>query len=104
MALILLFFCFSLIHRIDVSLFLNYIISLYKSSTFYENEVIFIEFPQNLKTLRKQTGLTQAEFAKKAGLNYSNIRDYEQGVREPNFETLEKIKIALDCSYDDLLK
>ena len=66
--------------------------------------MIFIDFPRNLKALRKQTGLTQAEFAEKAGLNYSNIRDYEQGIREPSFETLEKIKVALDCSYDDLLK
>ena len=32
------------------------------------------------------------------------ISKYEQGTREPDLATLEKIKVALDCSYDDLLK
>lgn len=66
--------------------------------------MIFIDFPQNLKTLRKNLGLTQAQLAEKAGLKQNNIRDYEQGFREPRLEILERIKIALNCSYDDLLK
>lgn len=66
--------------------------------------MIFIDFPRNLKEIRKLKGLTQEEFAEKLGLNKFTIAKYEQGTREPDLLTLEKIKVALDCSYDDLLK
>lgn len=32
------------------------------------------------------------------------IRNYMNGTREPSLDNLEKIKNALACSYDDLLK
>lgn len=66
--------------------------------------MIFIEFNKNLKEIRQLRGFTQEEFAEKLGLNKFTISKYEQGTREPDLSTLEKIKIALDCSYDDLLK
>ena len=66
--------------------------------------MIFIEFPRNLKQIRRAKGLLQEEFAKKLEISIHTLQAYEQGVREPNFQTLEKIKIALDCSYDDLLR
>lgn len=76
----------------------------YVSSIFIKNEVIFIEFSRNLKEIRKIKGYSQEELAEKLGLNKFTISKYEQGTREPDLNTLEKIKIALDCSYDDLLK
>ena len=63
-----------------------------------------MNFKVNLKTIRKSKKMTQQQLAEKAKINYANICNYEQGIREPNFEQLEKIKIALDCSYDDLLR
>ena len=66
--------------------------------------MIFIEFSKNLKEIRQLRGFTQEEFAEKLGLNKFTISKYEQGTREPDLNTLEQIKIALDCSYDDLLK
>ena len=74
------------------------------SSYFVKNEVIFIEFSKNLKEIRKLKGLTQEEFAEKLEISIFTLQGYEQGKREPNLSTLVKIKIALDCSYDDLLK
>ena len=37
----------------------------------------------NVKRLRQQFGLTQAEFAKKFGFTLAAIRDWEQGRRKP---------------------
>lgn len=42
-----------------------------------------------LRELRKKKQLTQAELAKLTGLTVSAISMYENGNREPNFETLE---------------
>ena len=74
------------------------------TSLFLKIEVIFIEFSRNLKQIRKLRGYSQEEFANIVEIHPKTYRNYEQGIREPNLSTLEKIKIALDCSYDDLLK
>ena len=76
----------------------------YNSSKFNKIEVIFIDFPRNLKEIRRVKGFSQEDLAKLTEINLNTIRNYEQGRREPSFDILEKIKIALDCSYDDLLK
>ncbi len=46
-------------------------------------------FKDELRTLRKQDGLTQAELARRLGISKSTISMYENGNREPDFETLE---------------
>lgn len=66
--------------------------------------MIFIDFPRNLKEIRRVKGLSQEELAKLTEINLNTLRNYEQGRREPNLSTLEQLKVALDCSYDDLLK
>ena len=60
----------------------------------------------NLKELRKAAGLTQAELAKKSGVNLSMIQFYEQGFKDLNkaaFETGLRIAEALDCDPRDLI-
>lgn len=60
----------------------------------------------NLKELRKAAGLTQAELAKKSGVNLSMIQFYEQGFKDLNkaaFETGFRIAEALDCDPRDLI-
>lgn len=42
----------------------------------------------NLKTLRKNAGLTQRELAQKAGLPLRSIINYENGLREPNSKAM----------------
>lgn len=49
------------------------------------------DFAGNLKYLRKEQGLTQTELASKLGVSRSTIGMYENGEREPDFETLGAI-------------
>ena len=84
------------------------IYKIHQFEVFYKyilkNEVIFIEFSRNLKQIRKSKGYSQEEFANIVEIHPKTYRNYEQGIREPDLATLERIKIALECSYDDLLK
>lgn len=50
----------------------------------------------NLKFLRKLTGLSQEQFAKKVEMNRGNIASYEKGNAEPNIEKLQKIVAYFD--------
>ena len=47
---------------------------------------------QNLKALRKEKGLTQAQLAKHTGLSMSAIRSYENGLREPNSKAMAALE------------
>ena len=44
-----------------------------------------------IRTMRRSRGLTHEELAKMIGQSASSISMYENGRREPNFETLESI-------------
>lgn len=68
-------------------------------------EVFCTNFSLNLKNIRKNKGFSQDQFSELLGVDREKIRRLEQGKQKSiEFEFLEKIKIALDCSYDDLLK
>ena len=56
-----------------------------------------------LRKLRKQKQLTQAELAKLTGLTVSAISMYENGNREPNFETLEVLADFFNVDMNFLL-
>lgn len=56
-----------------------------------------------LRDLRKKRKLTQAELAKLTGLTVSAISMYENGRREPNFETLEIIADFFNVDMNVLL-
>lgn len=58
---------------------------------------------ENLKTLRKARGLTQAEFALRIGVNRSVIGAYEEGRAEPKLQTLQNICHFFEISVDELL-
>ncbi len=60
-------------------------------------------FGENLKSLRKKTGYTQGEFAKKLGISASAVGMYEQGRREPDQKLLLKMAQTLGVSVDRLL-
>ncbi len=67
-----------------------------------------MNFAKNLKDLIEKDG-KKAENLKKLmnalGLQEPRtIRNYMNGTREPSLDNLEKIKNALACSYDELLK
>lgn len=55
-----------------------------------------MEFPERLKQLRKEKGLTQVELAKEMGVSTGTVAMWETGKRRPQFETLDKL-----CEYFD---
>ncbi|MAC96248.1 MAG: transcriptional regulator [Flavobacteriales bacterium] len=61
-------------------------------------------FANNLKFLRKQKKLTQADFAKKIGINRPKVGSYEEGRAEPNMETLQNISHFFKVKMDDLVE
>lgn len=61
------------------------------------------DFSAMLKYLRNRSGLTQMEIAKKLGVAKSTISMYENGQREPEFETLEALADYFNVTMDFLL-
>lgn len=58
---------------------------------------------QNLKYLRKQSGLTQEDFAQKLSVNRPSIGAYEEGRAEPKLETLQNIALYFKVTLDELI-
>lgn len=56
-----------------------------------------------IKYLRAEKGISQNELAKALGLTQQAISAYENGLREPDLETLQKIADFFDVSLDYLL-
>ena len=63
----------------------------------------FISFKEKLKLLRINNNLTQQQMSELLNITRQAYAKYEQGKREPNFDTLKKIVKILNCSYNDLL-
>lgn len=55
-------------------------------------------FPQRLKELRLQAGLSQAALSELCGLGKDTVRQFENGRREPAFDTLVKLATGLGVS------
>jgi transcriptional regulator with XRE-family HTH domain len=62
-----------------------------------------LNFKDKLIELRKQNKITQDDLAKALKISRSAIGNYETGIREPNFETLEKIADYFNISMAELL-
>ncbi|MGL4605892.1 MAG: helix-turn-helix domain-containing protein [Eubacteriaceae bacterium] len=60
-------------------------------------------FKDILLYLRKRTGLTQVELAKKLEISHSSIAMYESGKREPSVEKLEEIADFFNVDISFLL-
>lgn len=60
-------------------------------------------FHEKIKNLRKKKGVTGEFVANAVGLSESAYRNYERGVREPNFETLSKLADFYGVTTDYLL-
>ena len=55
-----------------------------------------------LRYLRKREGLSQVELAKKTGISRSRINNYENGIREPDLETMETFADYFNVNMDTL--
>lgn len=62
-----------------------------------------LEFSTRLTSLRKEKKLLQADVANKVGIARATYGAYEQGNRQPDFDTLEKLADFFGVSLDYLL-
>lgn len=62
-----------------------------------------MNFSENLKNIRKYTGMTQKALGESVGVTSVTIGNWERGVRQPSFELLPKLADALETSVDALL-
>ncbi|WP_273451286.1 helix-turn-helix domain-containing protein [Streptococcus ferus] len=60
-------------------------------------------FPERLKSLRLEAGLTQKELAEKTQMSQPQYARTENGGRKPSSETLEKFATFFNVSTDYLL-
>lgn len=62
-----------------------------------------MSFPQKLRQLRREHGLTQEQLGKKIGVSKVSISGYENGIRTPDVETLKKLADVFDIPLDELV-
>ena len=60
-------------------------------------------FAERLKERARQLGLSDAEIARRVGLEERRYGHYVRGAREPDFATLLRICAVLDVTPNDLL-
>lgn len=58
---------------------------------------------EKIRVLRIKRGYSQAQLAELMGLKRSAISNYEQGIREPDLDTVEAFADFFDVSVADLL-
>jgi transcriptional regulator with XRE-family HTH domain len=61
-------------------------------------------FGKNVNRLRMAGALTQEALAEKADLSRRYLQEIEGGTKSPTVPMLSKLRRALDCSWDELLK
>lgn len=57
----------------------------------------------NLRTVRKDRGLTQMELARLSHINRVTIARYEAGTIIPKIDNVQKLATALEISVDELI-
>lgn len=77
----------------------------YFGSGFSESciEWVSVMFSAELKRLRTEYGMTQAQLANRLGISASAVGMYEQGRREPDSELLARLARMFHVSTDTLL-
>lgn len=96
-------------HIVNFVKHISCILYIYFYSHFVYNQFILKRgkdmgnFKNVFKQLRIAVGFTQSEMAEKLGISKSTISMYENGNREPDFETLEKIADFFNVDIDYLL-
>ncbi|HCU0850052.1 TPA: helix-turn-helix transcriptional regulator, partial [Listeria monocytogenes] len=60
-------------------------------------------FSKRLSELRKKKGFSQYKLADELGFSRGQVANYEQGTREPDYQTLLKIAEFFNVSTDYLL-
>ena len=62
-----------------------------------------MEFNEKLKALREAKGYTQEDIAGKLNIARQSVSKWEQGINEPDINTLKRLAEIFECSVDELL-
>lgn len=65
--------------------------------------VIIMTSGERIRAARKNANMTQAELAQKLGISYVGVSQWENGLRQPKYETLKKIADAIGVEWYDLV-
>lgn len=63
-----------------------------------------MEFGANMKALREQSNMTQAQLAEKAGVTRSLIAQYEIGSKTPTIIVAKRIADIFGVTLDDIVR
>lgn len=63
----------------------------------------FVDFPENLRRIRKDRKLTQDQLAKKLEISKRTIINYENGATSPDERILQELSEALNVPLESLL-
>ncbi len=69
-----------------------------------KESVLSEDFPEKLRILRKNRGLSQGQLGKKIGADLQRISKYERGVMLPTMELMVRIAKTFDVSVDFLIR
>jgi len=69
----------------------------------YNYTQLFNNFSENLKSKRKQLGLTQKELAEIVGITPKTIQNYEKKKTIPTPALMEEISTALNVSFEEMI-
>ena len=69
----------------------------------YNYTALLNNFSENLKSKRKQLGLTQKELAEIVGITPKTIQNYEKKKTIPTPALMEEISIALNVSFEEMI-
>lgn len=57
---------------------------------------------ENLKAIRKEKGFTQSYVAEQLGIRQNTYSQYESDKRQPDIDTLHKLRLLFDKSLDEI--
>lgn len=60
-------------------------------------------FPERLKQIRKEKGMTQIDLAKTLGVSSSTVAMWETGKRKPSFDMFDRLTEVFNLSLDYIL-
>ncbi|SEO80906.1 Helix-turn-helix [Amphibacillus marinus] len=62
-----------------------------------------MKFHERLRKCREEIGLKQNSVAEKIGVKNNTLSSYEKGIRQPDYETLNKLAKLYNVSIDYLI-
>lgn len=63
-----------------------------------------MEFSENLRLLRYESGMSQSELAEKLGVSRALIAQYETGAKSPNVILANRIAELLGVTLNDMVR